>query len=140
MYPKHMTDNHDIRVLLVDDKATDMEMIKIRLNDSDPNLHIDTTTSPYHAYDLIMNLEYDCLVTDYNMPEINGLQLTQLILKETEIPIIMLTGWDDDSVAEAGFKAGIKGYFKKGSDISLFNELAALIRCVVENRRLLSIQ
>jgi DNA-binding NarL/FixJ family response regulator len=104
------------------------------LRDCDPNLDIETITSPNKAIEMVINSGYDCVVTDYRMPKINGIELTERIRKHSNIPIIMFTGWGDESIAAAGYEAGLDGYMRKDSGIETYCELARRIRRVAINR------
>ncbi len=77
---------------------------------------------------MTVNSGYDCIITDYRMPNINGLELVYLIRESSDIPIIMFTGYGNELVAAIGIKAGLNGYMKKGSDLSVYNDLASLIK------------
>ena len=55
-----------------------------------------------------------CLITDVQMPGLNGLDLQdRLIARGHCIPIIFLTGYPDDSVRARAMKAGAVGFFSK---------------------------
>ena len=60
-------DKRYIHVLIVDDKSIELEMADYLLRDCDPNLDIETTTSPDEAIEMVINSGYDCVVTDYSM-------------------------------------------------------------------------
>jgi CheY-like chemotaxis protein len=81
------------------------------------------------------NSGYDCIVTDYRMPNINGLELVKMIRERSDIPIIMFTGYGNELVAAAGIEAGLNGYMRKNSDPSVYSDLASMIRRLVEARR-----
>ena len=104
------------------------------LRDCDPNLEIDVTNSPQRAYEMAVNSGYDCVVTDYRMPNLTGLDLVNLIRESSDIPIILFTGYGDESVAGAGYEAGLDGYMRKDPGIETYCELARRIRRVAENR------
>jgi FixJ family two-component response regulator len=55
-----------------------------------------------------------CLITDVQMPGLNGLDLQDhLIAGGHCIPIIFMTGYPDDSVRARAMKAGAVGFFSK---------------------------
>lgn len=124
----HKPDSRKIRVLLVCDKSIELEMANFFLRDCDSSLDIETTTAPDKAIEMAVNPGYDCIVTDYSMPGINGLELTERIREHSSIPIIMFTGWGDESIAAAGYEAGLNGYMRKDSELSVYDDLASLIR------------
>jgi len=56
-----------------------------------------TTNSPVEARDLILNRPVSLLVTDYLMPEFNGLQLVRTIRERGFLlPVLLLTGYCDE--------------------------------------------
>lgn len=61
--------------------------------------------------------EKDCIVVDVHMPGMNGLELQQALLDDDmEIPIILMTGHDDDQARTAARSAGAAGFFHKPFD------------------------
>lgn len=83
----------DLRVLVVDDSRMARKMIQKVLG----NLGIRFMTEAHDGSEAIKILErenIDLVVTDYNMPEVNGLQLTEFIRNSSyhaHIPILMVT-------------------------------------------------
>ena len=58
----------------------------------------------------------DFVITDWNMPNMNGLQLTQAIRQHPEygtLPILMVTGLDDDDAIDMAFSAGATDFATK---------------------------
>jgi PAS domain S-box-containing protein len=78
---------------------------------------------------------YDCVVTDYQMPKINGIELSEKIRESFDLPIIIYTGQGSEEIAEAAFSAGIDDYLRKEMDPSHYQVLAKRIRQVVEKKR-----
>jgi len=51
-----------------------------------------------------MNLaEYDCIISDYAMPHLNGINLTEKIRERSDIPVILDTVQGSEEVAESAF-------------------------------------
>lgn len=58
--------------------------------------------------------QFDAVLTDYSMPEMNGSQLSQEIIRiRNNIPIILATGYDNLFSEEEAKKIGIRYYLKK---------------------------
>mgnify|MGYP003640290964 CR=1 len=92
-------DVHQVRVLLVDDSRLARNHIKRVLN----NLGLLKITEAVDGSEAIALLEdnmFDLVVTDYNMPEVNGKALTRYIRnesKQSHIPILMVTSESNDT-------------------------------------------
>ncbi|MFX1508378.1 MAG: response regulator, partial [Promethearchaeota archaeon] len=62
-----------IFVLLVDDESDFLELSKIYLKSEDPRLEVDTCTFVEEALKLLENPKYKVVVSDYQMPGMDGL-------------------------------------------------------------------
>ena len=124
-----------VRVLHVDDDTSQGEFLKYFLPVSDGAFSIKAVNNPRQALEELRANRYDCVVTDYVMPELNGIELAALIRKEFEVPIIIYTGQGSEEVAEAAFSVGIDDYMRKEMDPSHYQVLAKRIRSVVEKKR-----
>jgi CheY-like chemotaxis protein len=102
------------------------------MNSFDSSLQIDSVSSPKEALEKIMSNEYDCIVSDYSMPAINGIQLAERIRKESNIPFILYTGRGSEEVAERAFSVGIDDYVRKELEPAHYRVLVRRIRAVVE--------
>lgn len=129
-------DEYRIRVLLVDDESDASDLAGLCLRDSDPGLSIDTESSPVRALQLLQERQYDCVVSDYQMPEMNGIQFTIEIRRLSNIPIIIYTGRGSEEVASAAFSAGADDYVRKERELSHYQVLAKRIRHAVERNRM----
>jgi len=78
-------DDNEMNVMLIESMAQTL------------GLPIKTFTHPVEACEFIKNHELDIAFVDYQMPGMNGIELTYMIReKHPSIPIIMITGMDDD--------------------------------------------
>jgi PAS domain S-box-containing protein len=123
-----------IRVLLVDDEETQIELTKLNLEKVDPNLTISGTTDPSQIFELL-HQPYDCIVSDYSMRGMSGLKLNTEIKKTSNIPFILYTGRGSEEVAEVAFSVGIDDYVMKEHSLANYQVLARRIRNVVEKHR-----
>ncbi len=136
MLPKVIGDSIEvIRVLHVDDDPNQFEFIKFFLNQIDPILQVHCVATPDEVFQELETGQYDCLVTDFQMPEINGIDLSRKIREQYTTPIILYTGQGSEEVAEAAFTIGIDDYLRKEMDPSHYQVLAKRIRHVVEKKR-----
>jgi len=136
VYRNVVVDQTDvIRILHVDDDMSQGEFLKYFLPASDGSFSIKAVMDPHQAMEELRKNRYDCVITDYVMPELNGIELATLIRKEFDVPIIIYTGQGSEEVAEAAFSVGIDDYLRKEMDPSHYQVLAKRIRSVVEKKR-----
>ncbi|OGD46118.1 hypothetical protein A3K69_01050 [Candidatus Bathyarchaeota archaeon RBG_16_57_9] len=137
MFKNVVVDQTDvIRIIHVDDDSSQGDFLNYFLPVSDGTFTIRAVSNPSKVLDELRTNRYDCVVTDYQMPELNGIELAALIRKEFDIPIIIYTGQGSEEVAEAAFSVGIDDYLRKEMDPSHYQVLAKRIRSVVEKKRL----
>lgn len=102
-------DVHEVRVLLVDDSRLARNHIKRVLNNLGL-LKITEACNGNEAIELLKENMFDLVVTDYNMPEVNGKELTQFIRnddKQSHIPILMVTSESNDTHLENILTEGV---------------------------------
>ncbi|MCW4012613.1 MAG: response regulator, partial [Candidatus Bathyarchaeota archaeon] len=136
MLPRAISSNIEvIRVLHVDDDPNQFEFIKFFLNQVDPVLQVNCVGTPDEVMSELDTANYDCLVTDFQMPLMNGIDLARMIREKHGLPIILYTGQGSEEVAEAAFTVGIDDYLRKEMDPSHYQVLAKRIRQVVEKKQ-----
>lgn len=85
-----------MRVLSVDDNDTNLKIIEIHCKHI--KIEVDSCSHPSDALKKFAKDKYDIVITDYMMPDIDGIQLIEEIRKKDEtVPIIMVTAVGDDS-------------------------------------------
>ena len=120
-----------IHVLHVDDEQEFLLIAARMIMSIDPNLRIESTTSPQEALEMIKKKGYDCIVSDYRMPVSDGIKFAERVRKESNIPFILYTGQGSEEVAERAFGAGIDDYLRKEMEPSHYEVLVKRIRVAV---------
>jgi len=105
------------------------------LETADPTLQVESTISPENALKIVEEKPYDCVVSDYKMPGMNGIELAQQIRETSNIPFIIYTGRGSEEVAEAAFSAGVDDYLRKELEPSHYQVLVKRVRAAVEKFR-----
>ncbi len=122
-----------VRVLIVDDSSITRAGVAALLV-GEPGIEvIGQADGGRMGLALCRQLHPDVVVTDLRMPDIDGVQLTALLLAEERPPrVLVLTHYDGDETVFRALKAGALGYVPK--DIP-GNELVIAIRKVAAGER-----
>ena len=118
-----------LKVLLVDDEEALTEIAKVFL-ERDKDLKVDTSPSAKNALEKLKSDNYDVIVSDYMMPEMNGIELLKKLKSEDNMtPFILFTGRGREDVAIDALNCGASFYLQKGGDPkSEFAELTNMIK------------
>jgi len=123
-----VADIESLRVLLVDDSLASRHHLRRLLED----LGIDRITEAVNgkqAVELLQETMVDLVITDYNMPEMDGRELTEYIRTQSwqsQVPVLMVTSEQNQGRLAAVEKAGVSAIcdkpFEAGSIRKLINE------------------
>ncbi len=106
-----------MEILLVDDDENFLEQEKRFLSRELENLSLNTVNNPEKVLNELNENDFDCVVSDYQMPEMDGLELLETIREEYEdIPFIIFTGRGREEVAMEALNLGANHYLQKGGD------------------------
>lgn len=104
-------------LLIVDDDEADRALYKrfLRRPDGTQPYELFEATSGRDAIELYESLKPDCVLLDYKLPDMTGLDVLQKIGEMTTIlPVVMLTGQGSEDIAASTFKRGAQDYITKG--------------------------
>jgi DNA-binding NarL/FixJ family response regulator len=119
-----------LRILIVDDHAVVRRGVRSLL-ESQPGWEIAAeATTGREAVDLARQLQPDIVVMDLSLPELNGLDATRQILKESpRSEVLVLTMHHSEELARNVLQAGARGYvLKSDADQSLIAAVESLRR------------
>ncbi|MFP4143125.1 MAG: PAS domain S-box protein [Thermoplasmata archaeon] len=121
-----------IYVLLVDDELALLDQAKIFLEREEEKLDVTTVQSPTKGLELLEKRDFEVIVSDYQMPGMDGLEFLEVVREEREIevPFIIFTGKGREEVAMKALNLGADRYIKKeGNPKDQFEYLAnAIVR------------
>jgi PAS domain S-box-containing protein len=124
-----------VEVLHVDDDAEFVDLTKTALERNNSQFVVETATSTRAALDSIGDCPPDCVVSDYNMPRLDGIEFLQTVREEyPELPFVLFTGKGSEAVASEAISAGVTDYLQKGSGSERYELLANRIRNAVRAR------
>ncbi|SJZ65224.1 DNA-binding response regulator, OmpR family, contains REC and winged-helix (wHTH) domain [Cetobacterium ceti] len=98
-------------VLIVDDTLIIVELVKDILKRE--NIEVDEAFNGMEALDKIKLKNFDLIIVDIMMPELNGLELVKIIREFSEVPIIFLTALSDEKSQTLAYDYGADGYLIK---------------------------
>lgn len=124
-----------ISVLVVDDDPSILGNISEYIK-SNTEYKLDTVANATGAIDKLKHFPFDVIVSDFSMPEINGLELLKQVRTFSHIPFILMAGDEDAQIAIDAINLGVDYYLKKGDHVNLqFNELIQMIESGVQKKR-----
>lgn len=128
------SDSTVTHVLLVDDSETDRLLFR-RLMEKEPKTVVDVVPSGRAALAAIESKAFDAVVTDMQMPELNGLELTRAIRSlHPELPVVLLTGMGSEQLAIKALRDGASGYVAKSLAAELLVETVQRVVTLVRTR------
>lgn len=129
--------NDAIEILIVDDDPDYLQLLETSLTNEFDSLRVRTAQSaPAGLKSLEQSRSLDCILSDYRMPEMNGIEfLRRVRRKSRDIPFILYTGEGSEDVASEAISAGVSDYVQKREAESL-RLLANRVQKAVEKHRI----
>jgi PAS domain S-box-containing protein len=125
-----------VEILHVDDDLNFAELTATYLERENEQFSVETATSAAEGLDIVEDSPPDCLVSDYDMPGRNGIELLQKVREQyPELPVILFTGKGSEEVASDAISAGVTDYLQKGSGTERYEILANRVANAVEQYR-----
>lgn len=122
-----MNGNEMPRILMVDDNPEIREVVNILL--SGEGCQVDEASNGAQALQKIQKTEYDLVILDVMMPQMNGYQTCLEIRKHNNTPILFLSARSQVEDKTLGFSSGGDDYLPKPfSYQELLSRVKALIR------------
>lgn len=117
-----------MKVLLVDDDPLFLELSKTFL-ELFHNIKSDTVNSAQEALERLENESYDVVVSDYDMPIMDGITFLKTIRdRSIDIPFIMFTGVSKEDVIHKAIENGVDSFIQKiGDPKAQYSELSKKI-------------
>ena len=125
-----------IRVLHVDDDAGFTTLVSRFLEREDDDIEVISAESPETGLRYLRDESIDCVVSDYEMPETDGLAFLERIREEhPSLPFVLFTGKGNEEIASEAISAGVTEYLQKSNGSEQYSILANRIRNIVEGDR-----
>jgi putative two-component system response regulator len=120
------------QIMIVDDDPHVLDSLRRDLHGQVEEWDVTYVRHPETAWEDLLQNTYDAIVTDIRMPGVNGMDLLDRIRhteKVKNVPVVMLTGFEEDDVKMKALNLGAVDLLKKPVDI---DEFIARIRNVLQ--------
>jgi len=117
------TDSELMTILVVDDDPGMVDLTATYLEREVEGFEALQRTDPESALDRLG--EVDAVVSDYDMPGMNGLEFLDAVrARRSELPFILFTGRGSEEIASEAISKGVTDYLQKGGDSTQYSVLA----------------
>lgn len=105
-----------IRILLVEDNPGDVALVELMLSECDePAYSVNSVGTLSEAMELLNSCDFNAALLDMSLPDGEGLEnVVQIKSRAPELPIIVMTGRQDEAFAVNTVQAGAQDYLIKG--------------------------
>lgn len=106
-------------ILLVDDDIDFLHLLSMLLKSE--GFDVSTALGGINALETLKHHKFKMMITDFNMPEINGVELaTKVKAQRSDMRIVLATGEDLSKIAGAAADAGISELLSKPIEVQRF--------------------
>ncbi len=99
------------RILVVDDEPAVRTLVAKTLAACDYD--VETAEDGPSALERMKTTSYDLLITDLKMPGMDGLSVVREVRRQSDLPIVILTGFSTEASAIEALNMGVAGYITK---------------------------
>ncbi|QGN07104.1 response regulator [Halorhabdus sp. CBA1104] len=125
-----------VTVLCVDDEEDLVALTASYLERADEAIETITVTDPSQVLDRLDTSSADCVVSDYDMPGMDGIELLDTVRASyPDLPFILFTGKGSEEVASEAIASGVTDYLQKDTGSEQYELLANRARNAVEQYR-----
>lgn len=121
------------RILIIDDEASIRRTLREILEYE--KYQVDDAASGMDGLTLIQDQEYDVVLCDIKMPQMDGIETLEAIRRHTEAPVVMISGHGTIETAVEAIKKGAYDYISKPPDL---NRLLITLRNALDKSHLIT--
>ena len=119
------------RILIVEDEEKIARFVTLELEHE--GYQVEHAADGRTAVDLALERNYDLILLDVLLPQLNGMEVLRRVRKHKDVPVIMVTARDAVMDKVAGLDAGADDYLTKPFGIA---ELLARVRALLRRRQI----
>jgi PAS domain S-box-containing protein len=125
-----------ISILHVDDEPDLTELTATFLERERETFDVSTAASAAEGLDRLAEEDIDCIVSDYDMPGMNGLEFLEAVREDRpDLPFVLFTGKGSEEIASEAISVGVTEYLNKGMGTDQYTVLANRIANAVSHYR-----
>ena len=116
------------RILIVEDSETMRSLLASSLEELETPVKVVEAASGFEALRILPRDDFDLVVTDINMPDINGLELLSFVRSNERfqaIPVVIVSTEGSDRDRDKGLQLGADAYLVKPFQPELLREVVA---------------
>jgi PAS domain S-box-containing protein len=124
-----------ILVLHVDDQPEFGDLVTANLERLDEQMTVCSRETGDAALETLADQPVDCVISDYQMPDMDGIELLRTVRDEhPNLPFILFTGRGSEEVASTAIEAGVTSYLRKSGG-ECYEQLRHRVRNAVSRQR-----
>ena len=128
------------KILVIDDEL-DMLMLLRMIIEDNTDYEVETTNNPSEALKMVMENDYNLVISDLKMPGMDGLELFDEVREmDPDLPLIIITAYGSLETSDEAIKKGVADFitkpFRKDSILFTINRVLELTRVRMENIKL----
>ncbi|MFB6298385.1 MAG: response regulator [Salinirussus sp.] len=123
-------------VLFVDDEPALTDLAQLHMKKHHQELSIRAATSTEYAKQLLTNESFECIVSDYEMPDGGAAELLSIVRAgDRSVPFVVLSRWEESEIPAEQRPAGIDAWMQKETGVDQYHRLGELVKKLVVQRR-----
>lgn len=112
------------RIMIVDDEKSILTVLKNSLKKIRPHDQIVTVTNGFAALDALLAAPFDVVITDYNMPDMDGVELMEAIhYAQPDARLILITAYGNEFTEAEAKRLQVFRYLTKPLEIGQFRQI-----------------
>jgi two-component system response regulator RpfG len=118
-YQELIDENDMATILIIDDQLTSRQILQHLVSSIDGTITVEAFANPVEAYEWCRENPCNLIMTDYKMPQMNGIEFITKFRKSAmskEAPVIMVTSIEDRNVRYEALEAGATDFLMKPVD------------------------
>jgi PAS domain S-box-containing protein len=127
----NISETSSVRVLHVDDESQFGNLVRSYVERLDGSMTVVTETEGERGIERLDEVHVDCVVSDYQMPRMDGLEFLDAVRERyPNLPFILFTGKGSEEIASRALNAGVDFYLQKNGSESyelLVNRIAKAV-------------
>ncbi len=132
-----MTKNGSKHILLIEDNPGDADLVRLRLVESQADIEVSCVDRLSDGLESLVENPPAVVLLDLNLPDSRGAETFRSVLRKAPgVPVLILSGQDDEALAVKAVHQGVQDYLVKGNFDS--KQLGRAIRYAVERQGLLT--